>query len=348
MSGRRRPLISLAGMLVLTVLGSTAAPAAGSAGAAVAEPWFPQSGAYLGAAVGLQPDGTLPTCRDANGQNGRAAFEGPFCANMGLFVDRVFHRWDASTGGFAWPTAYDQWSRDSGRRLLISWNAVRADGSTVFWRDIAAGREDAVIDQQAERVKRFGAPIYLAFKHEPEINSPSGRHGTTAEFRAAWRRIVDRFRARGVTNVRWTLILMAWTFNPLSGRNPADYYPGKGYVDAMGVNAYNWYGCSGGANQWASFGQLYQRAYDWATARGLPVIAAEFGSVEDPADPERKAQWFGDAAAWIASHPNIKVVSYFNFHDYQPEKGRDCDWTVDSSLQSLLAFRAFARHPAFV
>jgi hypothetical protein len=336
--------------VALTVLTSLLLPGLGWTGTAAAveeAPWFPESGAYVGAAVGKQADDALPTCRDVNAQAGRSAFEGAFCTGQFAYIDRVFHRWDASTGGAPWPTPYDTWSRDRGRRLLISWNSTRADGSRTLWKDIAAGREDARIDQQAERIKAFGARIYLAFDHEPEVNGAAGKSGTPAEFRAAWRRIVDRFRARGVTNVKWTLILMGWTFNPASGRNPDHYYNGPAYVDAIGVNAYNWYGCSGAKNQWASFGQLYQRGYDWATARGLPVVAAEFGSVEDPLDPERKGEWLGDATEWVAGHPNMKVLSYFNLHDFQPERNRNCDWTVDSSLRSLVAYRSFAQELTF-
>ncbi|HYH28480.1 MAG TPA: glycosyl hydrolase [Actinomycetota bacterium] len=311
-------------------------------------PWFPEEGAYFGAAVGKQSDPSLPECRSSVAIDGREAFEGPFCIDRKLLIDRVYHLWDTGNSGESWPTNYDRWSRDQGHRLLISWRPKRRDGSIVTWKSIAAGSQDARIDTQAERVKAFGAPIYLSFHAEPEYVGQGGIYGNGADFRAAWRRIVDRFRARRVTNVRWVMVLMGWTFNPSSGRNPLDYYAGSSYVDAVGADAYNWYDCREAIkSSWISFGSAFQAAYNWSVARGKPLVAAEWGTVEDREDPMRKALWLRDAASWIQSHPNMKVVSYFHFDDESAEGGRDCDWTLDTSPAALLAFREISAQAHF-
>lgn len=336
--------------LILPLLLALLAPIFGVPAATGADeaPWFPESGTYFGAAVGKQDDTSFPECRSRYGIDGRLAFEGATCIHRQVFIDRAFHIWESSNSGEAWPTAYDRWSRDQGHRLFFSWRPKRRDGTIVTWKDIAAGKQDARIDIQAQRVKEFGARVYLAFHAEPEYNGTGGAFGTGADFRAAWRRIVNRFRARGVTNVSWVMVLMGWTYNPASHRNPADYYAGPTYVDAVGADAYNWYECrSAIKSQWLSFGSAFQAAYTWSVSKGKPLVAAEWGTVEDPEDPARKALWLRDAASWIQSHPNMKVVSYFHFDDENLAEGRDCDWTLDTSAASLLAFREVAAQAHF-
>ncbi|MGH2683907.1 MAG: glycosyl hydrolase, partial [Actinomycetota bacterium] len=188
--------------------------------------------------------------------------------------------------------------------------------------------------------------VYITFHAEPEYSGTAGAFGNAADYRAAYRRIVDRFRAQGVTNVKWVPVLMAWTF-ARSGGNPGQFWPGDAYVDAVGVDGYNWFGCSGGAATWNSFGSIFQKAYSWIAGRRLPMMVVEWGAPEDRADPFRKANWLTEAATWIKSHPNIKVVEYFHARDINPSKNRDCDWTVDSSLWTRLAFHDLATDPYF-
>ena len=342
-SARRWVLTTLASLVWLTLLPAPSVSTLPEPDA----PWFPATGAYLGASVSAQADETLPVCRDTSQRTSREAFEHPVCTGKGTFLDHQFHRWDGSRQAKPWPTDYDRWSRDQGRRLFINWTARRADGEIVRWAEIAGGRHDATIDAQAQAVKAFEAPIYLSFHAEPEHKDASSPWGTPKDFRTAWRRIVDRFRAADVDNVRWVFTLMAWTWNPSSKRDPSAFWPGTEYVDAVGVDGYNWYGCSGAKNAWASLGAIMQRPYEWAEARGKPMFVAEWGSVEDPADHERKGLWLREAAEWVKSHPNVKALTYFHRDDVEPSVVRDCDWTVDTSLASLLAFRSLVVDPYF-
>ncbi|MDQ4004789.1 MAG: hypothetical protein M3135_00600 [Actinomycetota bacterium] len=308
-------------------------------------PWFPTTGAYLGATVSRQRDRTSPVCRDLDPTTGRAAFESADCVGQWSYIDRVYNRWDGNITGELWPTAYELGSRDQGRRLFINWTARRATGTVVPWAEIAAGQHDEEIDAVAGRIKAFGSPVYLSFQAEPE--NGTGTFGTTTDFQAAWRHLVTRFEELGVTNVRWVLVLTAWTFDPSSGRDPLAYWPGADVVDAIGVDGYNWYGCSGAGQPWVSFGSIFQGAYDWIVAQQKPMVLGEWGSVEQPSDPWAKAQWIADAADWIKQHPNVKVAAYFHSHDVNTSTGRDCDWTLDSSVPSMSAFRTMVADPYF-
>ena len=321
-------------------------------GAAQATPaerdWYPAAGAYLGAAVSSQRDDSVPACRDPDQATARAAFEGPACVASDVYLDRQYHLWDTSRRGEPWPTPYDRWSRDAGNRLFFSWLPYRANGTGVTWKGIAGGLHDKAIDAQARRIKGFGSRVYLAFHPEPEDDVVGGHLGTAADFRAAWRRIVTRFRALGVTNVRWVLVLMAWTFDPKSRRTPATYYPGAGYVDAVGIDGFNFYDCAGVRRpQWQSFAQIFDAPYRWSRSIGEPMVVAEMGTVEHPDDPLAKATWILDAAEWIKARPQIEAVSYFHVHHQRPDGQLDCEWQVDTSIPSLLAFRAVAADPYF-
>ena len=339
---RLTPLVPV--VLALCVVAS----ASPTAGADVDAPPFPVSGAFFGASIGKQIDPDLPECRHPNAVTARTRFEDPECVAGFVYLDREFYLWDGHKAtGQMWPTDYARWSRDQGHRLMMSFKPKRLDGARLQWGDIAAGMHDAEIDAHAQRVAAFGAPVYLTFHAEPEYNGAGGRFGTADQYRAAWRRIVQRFRDAGATNATWVLTLMGWTFQGASGRNPFDYYAGSAYVDAVAVDAFNYYDCRGTANTWKSFGKLFQRPYDWIAARGKPMLVGEWGSVEHPDDPDAKARWLRYAGRWIKSHPNLKALTYLSFRDHSPETGRDCDWTVDTTLRSLLAFRELVADPYF-
>jgi hypothetical protein len=293
----------------------------------VSAPDDPPAGAFFGAWVQMADR----ACTSSAGQDAAlAALE--TCDGHALGVDREYHKWDD-----AFPTVHEQHSRDDGRTLILSWKAQTRAGAEVHWSDIASGAQDATIDARAAGVKAFGATVYLIFHHEPE-DEVGTVNGSAADFVAAWRHVHDRFAQDGVTNVRWLLDLMTWTFDPHSGRNPEDFWPGATYVDAVGADGYNWYGCRG--TKWVSFGAEFSPFYDWSVSKAKPAIAVEWGSTEDPADPNRKATWIADAAAWVKAHPNMVGLTYF-------DSPADCTWWADTTPQSLAAFASVANDPYF-
>jgi hypothetical protein len=285
----------------------------------------PREGAFLGAVVW---PAARPCSSPTDMDHAFASLEA--CLDRKLAVDHEYHKWDD-----AFPTAHEIDSASRGRTILLSWKAQLRSGGAVKWADIAAGKLDSAIDSRAAAIKAFGAPVYLVFHHEPE-NDPA--NGSTADFVAAWRHVHDRFARDDVTNVKWVLTLMDWTFNPLSHRNPENYYPGAAYVDYLGIDGYNWFGCRG--DRWVSFGDVMTPFYGWSMEKAKPAIVVEWGSTEDPSNPTRKAHWIADAGAWVKSHPNIVGLTYFN-------TPVDCNWWVDSSPASIAAIAAMGADPYF-
>ncbi|MFN8639681.1 MAG: glycosyl hydrolase [Dehalococcoidia bacterium] len=136
----------------------------------------------------------------------------------------------------------------AGQAPMITWEMWRdaTPGSNPMpLASIAAGTYDDYFDSWAAGVRSV-APgvVYLRIFHEMNLTGQypwsvykgDRFHNTPAQLTAAWRHIVDRFRAAGVTNVRWV-------FNPggdLSNNPlPAGAYPGDDYVDYIGLDVYD-------------------------------------------------------------------------------------------------------------
>ncbi len=231
--------------------------------------------------------------------------------------------------GTPFPYARFAWDRANGRVPLVDWDLT---DPFYTWSQIAAGKADRIINAEARAAAAFKHPILLSFHHEPEYGVP--RYGTPAQFVAAWRHVVDRFRAAGATNVLWVWILGSEVFR----EGAADgWYPGRSYVNFAGADGYNYAFAKPGA-PWRTVNALFSSFYAWSVQHHLPAMITETGCLEDPADPGRKAGWFNNADAWLHTHPDIKAFVYFDTTVRWP-------WWVDTSAESLAAFRALANDP---
>ena len=279
--------------------------------------WF---GVYLGSSVKLAPTRDLEL----------AAFERQIGRKVAM--ERVFYAWRDR-----WPNVFDLASRDQGRLLFVSWHAPLR-GTETPWADIAQGKHDATIDARAAEVKEFGAPVYLSFNHEPDMEP---HLGTPEEFVAAYRRVRDRFVAQGATNVSFALTLTGAAYR--SGLANA-YYPGDEYVDVLAADGYNHYGCLhlGFGHRWNSFRNIFGGFYDYGIEKGKPMMIPEYGSGEDPLRPGRKAEWIREAHEALEGWPQVKATMYYN-HQSDPL----CSYLLDSSAAAFDAFVSMGADPDF-
>jgi hypothetical protein len=322
-SPRRSVFVALVAALVATLVGGSlvgpGSPAASAATAPLAKPPVPASGAYLGSSAGPNPGES----RDAAIARTESLF------GRRLDINHQFYKWDHTLIG-----PVQRADQAAGRHPFVSWKPQRTNGQVVTWGAIAAGHEDATIRSQARAARDFGAPMFAVFHHEPYDESREG-WGTPADYRAAYRRVVELFRQEGATNVAWVMVLTAWDY--AQGRGDA-FYPGGDVIDWVAADPYNWHQRDG---RWISLATAAQGFYDWGSRAGKPLMLAEWGSTEDPRDPNRKAQWYDQASATLRNWPNIRAVVYFNnLHD-------GYDWRVDTSPASLAAFRRLANDPYF-
>lgn len=215
---------------------------------------------------------------------------------------------------------------------------------------ILAGQADARITAVAQGIKSVGGVVMLEPGWEMNGNwsyawqgvMNGNASGAPAKYVAAWRRIVDIFRAQGADNVRWV-------FNPnvgnalthaASGANNwnwyANYYPGDAYVDYVGAHGFNGPTPFGGS--WQSFDVMTNGASadymlsDLASRYPTkPIIIGEFATQEGSAG--QKAAWIADAYARMRANPRVVGAVWFN-------ADKEADWRVDSSAASLQAFQA--------
>jgi hypothetical protein len=107
----------------------------------------------------------------------------------------------------------------------------------VSLKAIAGRRYDRYLQDYAIAVRTFRHPVVIGFA--PEMNGnwyPWGyQRASPADWVAAWRHIVNVFRAVGADNVSWL-----WTVNEIyPGSGPLmQYWPGANYVTWVGIDAY--------------------------------------------------------------------------------------------------------------
>ena len=302
-----------AAILVVVLIGLLLAQLMPRTGAVAATPGppaslFPKNGIYFGARVGQRGSESM--------QDSMVRVEGQIGRKFA--IDHAYYQWDKAI-----PTAYESWTVSQGRIPFINWKMPSS------WSQVASGSQDAWIVTRAKAFKSFGYPVYLAVHHEPE-NDPG--YGSTADYVAAWHRIVDIFRQQGVSNVAFVWNMMAWSFDPRSGRTATDWYPGDNYIDIIGADGYNWAPAKAGS-KWTMFAPIFTSVNQFAEAHGKPWMVVEYGAQEDPSDPSRKADWIRDALATAKTWPRLIGMIYFDLtKDGYP-------WQTDSSANSMQAYK---------
>jgi len=229
--------------------------------------------------------------------------------------------------------------------------------------DITAGKWDAYIDKWADAARDFGHPMIVAFG--VEMNGDwfpwSGVYyggdlwiedGETWEgpehFKAAYRHVVDRVRARGASNIKWMFHTNNYSY-PLDTWNFAPtYYPGPEYVDWLGLSVY---------------GQQFKdepnpdirSLVDWPYQEmcGLdpkkPIMIAEWATgefqyaVNEPGI--RKPEWIKQGLELFRTrYPRIKAAVYWHERWQNPDQSYS-NLRVNSSVESLNAYREGVAHP---
>jgi len=203
--------------------------------------------------------------------------------------------------------------------------------------DVAAGRYDFYIDAWAQEAARFPHTVLLRFAHE--FNDPyrypwGPQNNGTEDFIAAWRHVVDRFRAAGADKV-------VWVWSPHVAYDEWwTYYPGSDYVDWVATGALN-YGTVASWSKWWTFDEIFGRHYDAIAALGKPVMIAEFGSIAVGGD---RAAWYADALDGIRTrYPLVRAALLFHVRQDNTVTYQSLDWSLTSSPEVLAALRPYFR-----
>ncbi len=278
-------------------------------------------GAMLGAYV--RP---APSSSRTDQQASVTAFEGR--TGRRLAIDHWFMPWGSTASSLLW---HATWDLDSGRVPMITFGA---GGDT---RQVAAGAHDRYLSSLAGAVRSLGRPVLLRYAPAPDVASDATWVHSGGDYVAAWRHVRQVF---GGAEAAW---VWSPTANAYAGARGGveQYWPGDRYVDWVAADGFNRYACQGAAQgTWRELADIFRAFYGWGSARGKPLMIAGTGTTEDPADPGRKARWFGNAVRALGtSMPNVKAMVY------SESASGGCDWRTGTSTASLDGFARLAADP---
>jgi hypothetical protein len=187
---------------------------------------------------------------------------------------------------------------------------------------VARGEYDFYIKAWAESIKTFGHNVLIRLGHE--MNDPyrypwGPQNNKPKEYRAAWRHVVNIFRKMHVHNVLWV-----WAPQP-AYLHYRDYYPGKNYVDWVGVGALN-YGTVAPWSKWWSFKDIFGNYYNRLDVFKKPLMITEMGSLT--VGGSRK-EWFRKAFEHLPQkYPDLKAVVFFNDNSDNTTLNKSLDWSI--------------------
>ena len=198
---------------------------------------------------------------------------------------------------------------------------VQIDPTGISVDAIVSGGYDAYLTGYADAVRAYRHPVILSFGHEMNGYWYSWGYQNTspAVFVAAWRHIVNLFRAQGTRNVTWL-----WTINVIHKRArvpfPGPWWPGSSYVTWVGIDGYY-------DNTSDTFASLFGPTV--AAVRALtrdPILVAETAVAPDAGQPAKIADLFGG----IRLYGLLGFVWFDSVHVF--------DWRLSGSA-AIAAFR---------
>ena len=205
---------------------------------------------------------------------------------------------------------------------------VQLEPKDVPLASIAAGGSDAYLRSYADAVVAFGHPVILSFGHEMNGTWYSWGYGheSPATFVAAWRHIVQVFRAERAANVTWL-----WTVNSIEGAasSLSQWWPGAAWVSWVGVSGYFYQATD-------TFGLVFGSTIaDIRALSSAPLLIAET-AVGTTANRESQI----DALFAGARAERLAGVVWFN--EAQHAGLYHQDWRLQDDPDALAAFSAAA------
>jgi hypothetical protein len=190
---------------------------------------------------------------------------------------------------------------------------------------------DARIQSFVDVLRTYGKPVMLRLGGE--FSGPWNGYHPYA-YPVAFRKIVNMFRASGVTNVAFIWCYepaAANDFDAVDAHGNAKWYPGDDYVDWFSIDLFAAHDVggpmSGHGGSTTAFART-MRFLDMAVAHRRPVVIAESSPMQfDLSNASQGAsawsEWFSPYFALIQSRGEIKWFHYINY-----------DWTKASYYAS--------------
>jgi hypothetical protein len=254
----------------------------------------------------------------------------------GRHVDIVhwYQNWGAGAYGSAVQPTWISAVTTTGRTPMLTWEPWAPGGPVqpkYRLQRLVQGGFDGYMTSWANALRLVGKTVYLRPMHEmngdwyPWGGTVNGN--SPALYVRAWRRMVDIFRRRGASNVRW--IWSPTNFDVPAGNRLESYYPGTGYVDVLAADMYNWGSAKPEWGGWQSFSQIFSSVYRRLSALGpQPIWIGEVGCAPDGGD---KAAWVRDMFAQARGLSRLQAIVWFNVN-------KELDWRAAPTAAIARAF----------
>jgi hypothetical protein len=274
-------------------------------------------------------------------------FEALFPAVAGKKIKYVNTYLQWATNGSATPHALPgtgyQTLMDNGYRPVLTWEPSFSgfsplDPAQPKLQDIIDGDYNTYIDAFADKIKTYSDTVIIRLMHEFDGDWYSwciSQNGNDPQkFVNAFRKIVDRFKAKNVNNVLWM-----WC--PNSDFTPNEHwnwivaaYPGDSYVDIVATDVYNSH-YPENLPWWRSFRWQTTETYYYLTKYfpAKPYFICELASRErqstEAATSQTKAGWFAAMDKDLQSHfRKTRAIIFFSENKTQ-------DWQLNTSPAAL-------------
>ena len=217
---------------------------------------------------------------------------------------------------------------------------------------ILRGDWDAYVDRWADQAKAYGKPFMVAWGLEMNGSwfpwsgcyyGEGGPAGGPELYKQAYRYVVDRVRARGVTNILWVFHVNNVSDPSGDWNRMAKYYPGDGYVDWLGMSAY---GKQFADDPWVTAHEAFARPYEELAALhpDKPMMMAEWGIGEFPQSGD-KAAWIREAFRELShDYPRFKAAVFWH-ERWENGDGTFSNLRANSSPGALAAYRQGVSNP---
>ncbi|MFH2146246.1 MAG: glycosyl hydrolase [Candidatus Omnitrophota bacterium] len=275
---------------------------------------------------------------------------------IGRHLSSVLFFWAWDDGDFPAPALKDVRDHDgydTGIKLQITWEPWRragADDNSYTLRSIINRQHDAYISRFARACRDWKDIIRLRFAHEmihynnPEVLGWFPWQDKPDEYVPAWNHIHNIFKNEHADNVEFVWAPQNYPpwFDALE-----KYYPGQDKVDWLGIDGYNW--GEDGLPGWPYdqnftdlFYPLYHAFVDHPKVFGdKKIMISEIATPKDNQFGGHKSAWILDMFECLKNeYAKVEAFYWFNAE-------KEKDWRVNSSAQSLDAFKNGLRDPYF-
>ena len=231
---------------------------------------------------------------------------------------------------------YFQWSQRTGSMVDVAAADIAAgrhpwvSTKTPSWADMANGTYDDEIDEMLRALDGLPGPVWLSLHHEPEggegVNEPDDPAGPSGHV-AMNRQVRQRMTALGVDNVALAPILMSWTWDSRSGRNPNDWWA-PGIYDFVGITHFV-------PKESTLVNAVWSDVREWAQDEGVDIAVSEWGMFgSDAAAGQRVHEWHDAAVNSYRDGRGARVAGLAAFDS--PETWHQGVWLLRG--EQLVAF----------